>query len=144
MAKPPGRDDTHWISLGILPTHLGFAPSEKAWNRTMKRLGVKGLPYPASAGCLTRFERDGSLTLIMTLGDAFDSKVSRVQVAALIAHEATHAKQMICEKIGETNPSMEFEAYLVQAIFQGLYQAWLDTRAPSDADANPAKDKAEG
>lgn len=41
--------------------------------------------------------------------------------------------------MGEKDPSIEFEAYSVQAIFQDLYQAWLDTAAPPSLLARGAR-----
>lgn len=130
MGKLPPSDRVVWIDRGWQPVYIGFCPSEKAWKHAMKRMGLPHEPYPDSDGRLTRFARDGKTTLIMTLGESGEEEHSRVQIAGLLAHEATHAKQMICDHIGEDSPSMEFEAYTVQAIFQAFYQAWLDTRAP--------------
>lgn len=50
----------------------------------------------------------------------------QIELTALIVHEATHVKQFLCEDIGETYPSAEFEAYTVQEITFNLlkeYQA---------------------
>jgi hypothetical protein len=63
-------------------------------------------------------------------------------VAGLICHEAVHVWQEVRRAMNDPGePSIEFEAYSVQAIFQGLYQAWLDTRAPVGMRARCAKRK---
>lgn len=43
-----------------------------------------------------------------------------ISVAAMLVHEATHIKQYVMERIGEKNPSDEFEAYVMQHITQNL------------------------
>jgi hypothetical protein len=48
----------------------------------------------------------------------------------LLVHEATHVWQHICESIGETKPSVEFEAYAMQSIVSNLLTAYEDTRGP--------------
>ena len=40
--------------------------------------------------------------------------------AAMLAHEATHAKQALMKVMGEKKPSDEFEAYVVQNIVHNL------------------------
>jgi len=44
----------------------------------------------------------------------------------LIVHEATHIKQKIMHTIGETNPSAEFEAYMMQNISANLMLAFVE------------------
>jgi len=130
VAKLTPANRVVWIDRGWQPVYIGFCPSEKAWKHAMKRMGMPNEPYPTTDGRVTSFMREGKCSCIMTLGDGCEKRVNPVQIAAVIAHEAVHVKQEICRHIGEESPSIEFEAYAVQAIFQGLYQAWLDTRAP--------------
>lgn len=132
-------DRVIWLDRGWQPVYIGFCPSEAAWKHAMKRMGLPHEPYPESAGKVTIFVLDGKRTCIMTLRDRVEETNNRVEIAGLLAHEATHVKQQICDHIGEATPSDEFEAYSVQAIFQGFYQAWLDTRAPDDMAAPSEK-----
>lgn len=107
----------------------------------MRRLGCTGEPYPDSAGRCTTFEKKdgiGGLTIIVTLGPAAEH-ATELEIAGLICHEATHVWQYVRENMGETDPSKEFEAYAMQAIFQSLYQAWLDLCAPDELKARNAK-----
>ena len=55
-------------------------------------------------------------------------KASAVQVVGLLAHEATHVWQHVRDWMGEKSPSVEFEAYTVQAILQELLWAYNETR----------------
>lgn len=55
------------------------------------------------------------------------AKHSGIQVAAMLVHEAVHVWQNHCERIGERNPSCEFEAYAVQSVAQRLMDAYART-----------------
>jgi hypothetical protein len=46
------------------------------------------------------------------------------QVYALLVHEAVHIWQDVKHRIGEDNPSSEFEAYAIQNISQELMLAY--------------------
>lgn len=131
-----------WCDRGWQPVYYGFCPSRRAWSREMRRLGVAGrsdTSYPTSHGCTTSFEKDGKLCLIVSLCERTSRQRTRVEIAGLLCHEATHVWQLIRDQISEPNPGREMEAYAVQAIFQSLYQAWLDTMAPSEMKAACAK-----
>jgi hypothetical protein len=134
MNAGPSFNQVVWLDRGWQPAFIGFCPSKRAWSHAMKKLGVTNEPYPDSAGRVTSFEQRkgvGGLTLIVTLGPQAKA-ASRVEIAGLLCHEATHVWQYVRVNMGEEKPSAEFEAYSMQAIFQGLYQAWLDTCAPPE------------
>lgn len=50
--------------------------------------------------------------------------VLRVQTYGLIVHEAVHVYQRTVESMGEDSPSVEFEAYQIQAIAQRLMEMY--------------------
>jgi hypothetical protein len=116
-----------WCNRGWFPVHFGFCPDKKAWNREMKRMGVKSEPYPKSDGRCVTFESSGKVCAIVTVSKQVDGKDSN-GVVGLIIHEAVHVWQLIRENIGESNPSPEFEAYAIQAISQELIAAYSETR----------------
>lgn len=138
MAGKPATDHIVWIDRGWQPVSIGFCPSKKAWRREMRRIGQSD-PYPKNAGRASFYRHKGSAGAIVTLGDHLEEAHSRVEIAGVLAHESTHVWQYVRDEIGEEKPSPEFEAYAVQAIFQQLYQAWLDTRAPDEMKAACAK-----
>lgn len=124
------RNKVVWCNRGWLPTHFGFCPSEKAWDREMKRLQVEDEPYPRTDGrCTTLANRaSGKFCILVTIGEHIDPKDDPIGVLGLIVHEAAHVWQQIKKDIGEKRPSAEFEAYALQAIFIQLSSAYTDTR----------------
>ncbi len=51
-------------------------------------------------------------------------------MVSILAHEAVHVWRHIREKIGETDPSSEFEAYAVQSITQFLLDVHIKSNKP--------------
>lgn len=47
-----------------------------------------------------------------------------VDLAAIVAHEATHVWQRFCQHIGESKPGMETEAYAIQYIVWQLMDSY--------------------
>jgi hypothetical protein len=101
-----------WIDKGWQPVYVGFCPNKKAWDTEMKKFGVDDPPeYPDSDGRTTIFVNDksGDSMILVTLN--YDENRELLEVIGLIAHEATHVFDYICEMIGEDEPSKEFKAY---------------------------------
>lgn len=46
------------------------------------------------------------------------------QIHGLLLHEAVHIWQELKEKMGEGDPSVEFEAYSIQALAQDLFELY--------------------
>lgn len=120
-------DRVIWCDRGWQPVHFGFCPSKKAWEREMKRLNCKE-PYPDTDGRCTTFTNEGKVVCIVTLRDGSENERSISEITGILVHEATHVWQTIRDDIGEKDPSPEFEAYSMQAIFQGLFTAFQETR----------------
>lgn len=51
-------------------------------------------------------------------------KTTADQIVGLLIHESVHIWQRFKRRISEVNPSDEFEAYSIQAIAQGLIEAY--------------------
>jgi len=106
---------------------------------------LKGLMYPVLVGvtdspaAIKRFQRKNDLPVANPLEDSYATTVfygtpegtyvllafpedmhedEDVCPAAVIAHESMHAVQLIWRTIGEQNPSMEAEAYLLDHIVE--------------------------
>ncbi|WGJ07500.1 hypothetical protein [Brucella intermedia] len=121
------KDRVIWCDRGWQPVYFGFCPSKKAWKREMKRLDCKE-PYPDTDGRCTTFTNDGKVVVLVTIRDGSENERSITEITGLLVHEATHVWQTIRNDIGEQDPSPEFEAYSMQAIFRGLLTAFQETR----------------
>lgn len=132
MAKADKPDDGHvlWINRGWQPAFIGFCPSKRAWKREMKRLGNEAEPYPKESGRCTTFKHEGALVILITVKDGTEANRCEQEIFGLLVHECTHAWQFVRRNMGETDPSDEFEAYAMQAIFQGVHAAWHQSRGP--------------
>lgn len=70
---------------------------------------------------------DGELVCIVAI--RWREGISGIQIAAMLVHEAVHIWQKFKERIGEDQPSAEFEAYAIQSISQRLMEAYADRAA---------------
>jgi hypothetical protein len=128
---PNPTDEVVWCNRGWQPVYFGFCPSKRAWTREMKKMGCPQEPYPTSDGRATTFTMRNKVSVIVSLDATVAKERSPLEITGLLAHEATHIWQKVRETMEEQNPSIEFEAYSVQAIYQELFRAWLDTSAPA-------------
>lgn len=116
-----------WCDRGWQPHCYGFCPDEHAWKREMRRLNITDAPYPTTSGSCTTFDKTTSndACSIVTINE---SKRPKLQVVGLLVHEAMHVWRHVRESMGEREPSLEFEAYAMQAISQCLIDAYEKTR----------------
>lgn len=66
--------------------------------------------------------KSGEMVCIVAL--KIKEGVTGIQICGLLCHEAVHIFQSYCERIGESHPSAEFEAYSIQQISQNLMEAY--------------------
>ncbi|MFW2055748.1 hypothetical protein [Acinetobacter haemolyticus] len=59
---------------------------------------------------------------IVQIGNTADKEA--IEVYGLLLHEAVHIWQRVKQLMGEANPSVEFEAYSIQAIAQDLFEMY--------------------
>jgi len=78
-------------------------------------------PFLSSAGAAAQVDYyfDGAYAIVQ-LGDTSERKP--IEVYGLLLHEAVHVWQKIRKLMGEREPSVEFEAYSIQAIAQDLFE----------------------
>ncbi|NIE95171.1 hypothetical protein F3J02_01510 [Acinetobacter sp. Tr-809] len=62
---------------------------------------------------------------VVQIGDC--SKWDLIQIHGLLLHEAVHIWQEITQLMGEESPSVEFEAYSIQAIAQDLFEMFEES-----------------
>jgi hypothetical protein len=64
-----------------------------------------------------------------------------IQVACAIVHESVHVFQRLCDSIGESAPSREFEAYSIEHFSECLMREFV-RQTQSRAKRNETGDKA--
>lgn len=129
-----------WLSCSWFPIALGFCPNQSAWDLMVKEMKLPSqegdYPHQSSMGnggdaVFTSFVPRGNEYLpfgIITLDHEADLGREAGEIMALLVHECVHAFQFLCQVIGETRPSDEFEAYSIQSIFQETQEAYSKTR----------------
>ncbi len=112
----------------VSPYYYCLCLNEASFHREMARLKVPRKDWPSfltteHANATTHFlaKADGKRCAIVTLGDSKGRSVP--QVHSLLVHEAVHLWQWIRRDIGETEPSVEFEAYSIQSLAQRLMES---------------------
>lgn len=118
-----------WCDRALfLGPYYCLVTTEALFRRELKKLGIHdALEYtktPTSNATCFELESNGKTAFIVTL-KGWES-TDPIEVAGLIVHEATHIKQHIMRIIGETAPSNEFEAYMMQNIAQNLMQCFVE------------------
>lgn len=84
------------------------------------------------------WEKDGKLTCVVCMHpDALDA--DPIEVACSLVHEAVHVFQRLCDSIGESQPSREFEAYSIERLAERLMREFV--RQSSKTKPMPKRDK---
>lgn len=75
-----------------------------------------------SEGCDAQvdFYCDGSMAIVHIK----ESERSLIEIHGLLLHEAVHIWQQVRKRMGEREPSTEFEAYSIQTISQDLFEMY--------------------
>lgn len=73
--------------------------------------------------CVHTWELNGSLVCVVCLSPPED--FDAIDIAAAITHESVHIFQRLCDSIGESNPSREFEAYSIEHIAERLMREYM-------------------
>ena len=115
------HNKTKWLNMGPIVVHFGFCGSEKAYRKTMKRMGVSDpMPFvsPGAGASVRTFEKPGAnMTILMCYDAESESGNTRNQIDSLIAHEAAHVAQYCLEYMREKPDAHETFAYIVQYVF---------------------------
>lgn len=101
------------------PLRYGLCLDKGSFSSEMRRLKIKGPPpwiSNAHSHATTHYfdDNDGSLIAIVCMDPGKDW--TAVGTAGMLVHEAVHVWQTMADRMGETNPSREFEAYSIQQI----------------------------
>lgn len=113
----------NWLDRNLIksPVFYALATSEAILEKELKRLKFKGdCGVTKGAGATTNFltNTDGEVVALVCL---FEHSHDKLQIYALLVHEAVHIFQEIRKSLSESDPSSEFEAYSIQSICQNLF-----------------------
>lgn len=121
----------NWHHAKMFNYEYAFCPSKKEWDTYWTKGGSTPPKYLNSHGRATFFQttdKDGWVTPRALVTVAEDSNITPLMLVSLLAHEAVHIKQDMCERIGEDKISSEMEAYIVQTVLQDMLYDYRDTR----------------
>jgi hypothetical protein len=117
-----------WISRDLIvsPIYICLCINEKQFHKALRHLAIAKNDYPdylktPHANATVHFlinNKTGKECAIICLGNT--KGIETLQIYSLLIHEAVHIWQAIKDHIGESKPSMEFEAYSIQAICRRL------------------------
>ena len=117
----------NWLDRGLMyAPYMALCTHEEEFAAAKKHLKVDDpAEWPGTGRAKVRsYIKDGKLTCLVLVGDV--SKNTPIEIVGLLTHEAVHVWQELCDHIGESRPSSEFEAYSIQTIAQCLWCAYVD------------------
>jgi hypothetical protein len=123
-----------WLNRALIVTPIPYTlqTTNAGYQKVLDLMGVPEevrSDFIMGAGATThRYSNDNVDGLIVCI--APNKNVTKIQIYALLTHEAVHIWQYIKKDMGETNPSKEFEAYSIQMISQNLIEEYEKQTAP--------------
>lgn len=111
------------IAETVRPPRILLCLSESEYQNAVSYCSIRNaggwLDEGEQVACVHTWESEGMLTCVVCLcPGALDS--DPVDVILTLVHEAVHVFQRLCDSIGETAPSREFEAYSIERISGAL------------------------
>ena len=114
-----------WLDRRIAAAgpYLTLCLTEKEFTTALSHCGIKervDFVSKGTANATTHIctNQKSELVCIVTMRD-WQGR-DPIEVAGLLVHESVHVWQEYCNRIGETNPASEQEAYGIQAVAQEL------------------------
>jgi len=112
--------------LIAMPIQYGLCVSQKAYAKALRKNNLLGNPveWIKNGANATTHHFIGDNGQGMSVVCIQPSHVTNNQIASLLVHEAVHIWQECRDRMGEVNPSREFEAYAIQGISQELMEMY--------------------
>lgn len=124
-----------WLERRLmLGPHLVLCLTEAEYHKALDHLKIPmedRHKWLASYGEVHTFENDEGMVCIVCIALKTIRSKPASEVARILVHEAVHVWQQYSKDIGEKEPSSEFEAYSIEAIFTVLFTEALKRRAAS-------------
>lgn len=120
----------NWLDRDTVRTpHMILCLAEDEYLRVAEHCNVPRpdhwLDESRQAACVHTWESEGALTCVVCLHPETLIAVDPIQVACTLVHESVHIFQRLCNNIGETHPSREFEAYSIERIAEQLMREFV-------------------
>lgn len=123
-----------WNCLPAFDYHYCLCVTEEAYQSECRRLRISNPPQFVTDGrdATVHFMVNGPREMAIVC-IRVPRGITRNQVHSLLLHEAVHIWQAIEDKIGETQPGKEVEAYHIQRIAQDLINWYDETKKRRNA-----------
>ena len=110
--------------------HVALCLSEESFRKHVKKRMPANKEHPIwlrdkAGACVHEFV-DENHQAIYIVCMRYEPKQCPVTVCGMLVHEAVHVWQKHARHIGEHDPSIEFEAYSIEAIFTHLLNAYSE------------------
>jgi len=95
--------------------------SEEELRHATRGMTRHPMPYPETGALCSTLShmKTGEFCAVVSLSQSAQTRAP-IEIAGLLVHEAVHVWQEYAERMGETNPGSEQEAYAIQAVAQEL------------------------
>lgn len=113
-----------FMPMGPYPVEVALCLTDADWRKSLEKhtfVCAKPKAMPKSEACVTEFVNEDRCRLLVV---TFQPRLKLRDVwarASIVAHEATHIWQYICQHIGEPSPGDEIEACSIQWIAHWLF-----------------------
>lgn len=116
--------------------------SEQAYRKAAKHCKVEPDPWmdiKRDTAVVHTWEMDTKLVCVVCLNPKA-VKADPIEVACTLVHESVHIFQRLCDSIGESQPSREFEAYSIERITERLMREFVrQSRATAPLGQTPCR-----
>lgn len=130
MAKEAKR--INWLNRDlIVGPYLTLVLSEREFHKALRHCQIPRedwVPWikTVTADATMHWLNNPKKEMVCIVAVRVREGIAGVQIASMLVHEAVHIWQQFRERIGESSPSAEFEAYAIQSISQRLMHAYAE------------------
>lgn len=111
------------------PFHVYLCLSEDEWDEVKGSINCTHEHWTYTGAACCRSVPNG---VVISLDYKIAPDETEMRIFGHAVHECVHAFQALCELIGETNPSDEFEAYTIQHMAMMVVEACQERRSADD------------
>jgi len=118
-----------WVGRSLIAgPYIALVLNEKQFNKAMKHCQIRkadrGDWINPHANATVHFLENPAKEQCCIVALRSKDGITPEQIAGILVHESVHIWQAFNRRIGENEPSDEFEAYCIQTISQRLVEAY--------------------